>query len=159
MEKLISCDPDKCLGCSICEFVCSATKQKTMNPLYSRIRVVNLEPIGSIALTCVQCTDTPCVNVCPQKALSRSEKTGVIVVDADKCNGCGWCIGACPFGAIAFNPETKTAMICDLCGGDPECVKYCPFDALTFSSLEEATHGKRKDIFENLIKKLVGKEV
>jgi carbon-monoxide dehydrogenase iron sulfur subunit len=49
-------------------------------------------------------------------------------------------------------------MICDLCGGDPECVKYCPFDALTFSSIEEVTHGKRKEVFENLLKELVGKE-
>jgi len=118
--------------------------------------VVNLEPIGSIAFTCVKCTDTLCVNVCPRKALSQSEKNGVIVVDEDKCNGCGWCIGACPFGAIAFNPKNNMAMICDFCDGDPECVKYCPFDALSFSSLEEVTHGKRKDVFEKLLKELAG---
>jgi carbon-monoxide dehydrogenase iron sulfur subunit len=157
-NSILFSDPEKCLGCSICEFVCSATKEKSTDPLLSRIRVVNLEPVGSISFACVQCNDTPCVMVCPRKALRQNEVSGVIEVNEEKCNGCGWCIEACPFGAIAFNPETKTAMICDLCGGDPECVKYCPFDALTFSSIEEVTHGKRKEVFENLLKELAGKE-
>lgn len=160
MQNLILySDPEKCLGCSICEFVCSATKEKSMDPLLSRIRVVNLEPAGSIAFACVQCNDTPCVKVCPRKALRQNEKNGIISVDKEKCSGCGWCIEACPFGAIAFNPNDKKAMICDLCDGNPECVKYCPFKALTFSSIEEITHGRRKDVFVKLLKELASKEV
>lgn len=156
-RKFIFCDPEKCLGCLICEFVCSAIKEKSTNPLLSRIRVVNLEPTGSMAIACVLCEDAPCVTVCPRKALRRNEETGIVVVDEDKCNGCSWCLEACPFGAIAFNPYKKTVMICDLCGGDPECVKYCPFDALTFSSIEEAAHGQRRDVFKKLLKDLPGK--
>ena len=158
MQNLLFCDPKKCLGCRICEFACSATKQKTTNPSFSRIHVVNFEPIGSLSFTCVQCNlPARCVNVCPPKALSQREN-GVIVVDENKCNGCGWCIQACPFGAITFNPDTKKAMICDLCDGDPECVKYCPFDALTFSPIDEITYNLRKNALTVLLKGLVDKE-
>lgn len=159
-RRLIFCDSDKCLGCLICELACSAVKEKSANPSLSRIHVVNLEPKGSMALTCVLCEDTPCVRVCPRKALRQNNETGVVVVDEDRCNGCGWCFELCPFGAITFNPYKKAVMICDFCDGDPECVKYCPFNgALTFSSIEEVAYGRRKDVFMKLLKELAGREV
>ena len=157
-EKFIFCDPDKCLGCLICEFACSAAKGKSTDPLLSRIRVVNFEPVGSMAIACVLCKDTPCVRVCPRKALKQEEKTGVVLVDEDKCNGCCWCFEACPFGAIAFNPQKKVVMICDYCDGDPACVKYCPFDgALTLSRIDEVAHSRRKDVFKEILKETAGK--
>jgi carbon-monoxide dehydrogenase iron sulfur subunit len=158
-RRFIFCDPEKCLGCLICEFVCSAVKEKSTNPLLSRIRVVNLEPTGSMAIACFLCEDAPCVKVCPRKALRQNKETGVVAIDEDKCNGCSWCLEACPFGAIGFNPYKKVAMICDLCDGNPECVTYCPFEgALTFSSIEEVAHGRRKDVFTKLLKDLASKE-
>ncbi|MEM3665646.1 MAG: 4Fe-4S dicluster domain-containing protein [Candidatus Bathyarchaeia archaeon] len=158
-NKFIFCDPEKCLGCLICEFACSAIKEKSINPLLSRIRVVNLEPAGSIAVTCTLCDDTPCVKACPRKALRRDNETGVVLVDEDKCNGCRWCFEACPFGAIAFNPYKRKVMICDLCDGNPECVKYCPFNgALTFSSIEEIAHNRRTEILKKILKEIAGKE-
>jgi len=90
--------------------------------------------------------------------LSQREN-GVIVVDENKCNGCGWCIQACPFGAITFNPDNRKAMICDLCDGDPECVKYCPFDALTFSPIDDITYNLRKNVLTVLLKGLADKEI
>jgi Fe-S-cluster-containing hydrogenase component 2 len=76
----------------------------------------------------------PCVSSCPEKALIQ-RKDGLIVVDEEKCNGCGWCIEACDFGAISLHPETKIALICDLCGaceclGGPKCIEWCPEGAL-----------------------------
>lgn len=62
-----------------------------------------------------------------------SEVTGAVLVDREKCIGCGKCIEACP-GRIPFlHPGDKKAVICDLCDGDPECVKACQkanFDAI-----------------------------
>jgi carbon-monoxide dehydrogenase iron sulfur subunit len=151
-QKLIVCDPDKCLGCLICEFACSAHKEKGTDPSLSRIRVVNFEPTGSMAIACVLCDDTPCVRVCPRKALRQNEETGTIIVDESKCNACGWCFGACPFGAIAFNPTRKKVMICDLCDGEPECVKYCPFEgALTYTTVDEVGHKYRRGVFKKLL--------
>ncbi len=136
-KKFIVCDPDKCLGCQICEFACSADKTKSSDPLSSCIRVVNLEPQGSIAIACVLCDKAPCVASCPTKALRKSEKD-TIQVDEQKCTGCGWCIAACKFGAITLDPSKNVVSICDLCDQDPECVKLCPFEAIAYSTLEEA---------------------
>lgn len=150
------CDIEKCIGCSICEFVCSAVKWKSTNPMLSLIRVINLEPIGSMAITCRLCENPPCVKACSRKALKQDEVTGVIKINEDKCTGCGWCVNACDFGAISLPPEKGVVMICDLCGGDPECIKYCPFnEALSFTTTNEFAHSLRKDAIIKLLKELV----
>jgi Fe-S-cluster-containing dehydrogenase component len=83
----------------------------------------------------------------------------VIRVNEKKCNGCLWCLGACPFGAISLDPEKKTVAVCDYCDGDPECVKYCPFDgALTYGPIDEIAHAKRKDVFKRIIEETAGKK-
>jgi len=58
----------------------------------------------------------------------------VILVNADKCNGCGWCIEACDFGAINLDPVKKVVAMCDLCNGSPKCVEWCPEEALEKTS-------------------------
>lgn len=154
LEKCVVCNPDKCLGCGICEFVCSAMKDKSLDPSFSRIRQVNLEPAGSMAIACVLCENPPCVVACPKGALAEEEK-GAIRVDERKCHGCGWCILACRFGAITLHPTKKVAMTCDLCDGDPECVKLCPFeDALTLSTFEEEARKLRKGAVNKILKEL-----
>ena len=91
-------------------------------------------------------------------ALLKDEK-GVIRVDEYKCNGCGWCIRACKFGAITLHPTKKVAMTCDLCDGDPKCVKLCPFeDALLFATIEEMTHKMRKRVADRILRELATAE-
>jgi len=154
MHKLIVCDSKKCLGCLICELACSAKTAKSINPSFSRIRVVNFEPSGSLALACMLCEDPPCVRSCPRDALRQHEKTGQIIVNEDKCTGCSWCEIACPFGTIASNPIKKGVTICDLCDGEPECVKACPYEALVFATPEEVMHKSRREAFFKLLKEL-----
>ena len=115
-----------CVGCRTCELVCSFEHEKTFNPKKSRIRIVQKEPGISRPIVCVQCSKAPCIEACPTKAITRDDKTGVVVIHEDLCNGCGLCIPKCPFNAIFMHPEQKIAIKCDLCGGDPACVKYCP---------------------------------
>jgi indolepyruvate ferredoxin oxidoreductase alpha subunit len=55
------------------------------------------------------------------------------MVDEDKCDGCGWCIEACEYGAVTLHPTTRKAIVCDTCNGEPKCVLECPDSALTFS--------------------------
>jgi len=132
-RKFVSADPDKCVGCQVCEYMCSLTKEKAFNPLKSRIRVVRIHPLVNISITCRLCEDPPCVAACPRDALTQSEENGTILVDEDKCNGCGWCIEACDYGAISLHPDKKVVFVCDLCKDKPDgpqCVKWCPEEAL-----------------------------
>jgi Fe-S-cluster-containing hydrogenase component 2 len=129
-RQFISADPSKCTGCGICELACALEKEKSFNPLRSRIRVVHLHPLVNVTMVCRFCENAPCVLACSRDALEQSEGNGVILVEEEKCDACGWCIQACPYGAIMLHPEKKVVMTCDLCGGDPECIDYCPEEAL-----------------------------
>lgn len=138
--KAVLCDASKCTGCQICELVCSATKEKKINPHLSRIHVVRIDPLITIALTCQNCEEAPCVSSCPKDAISFSEK-GIVKVKQEKCIFCGWCIQSCPFGAITIH--SSQMKLCDLCDGEPKCVEHCPKDALTLSTKEEGAQRNR----------------
>ncbi len=132
VNKLVGCNPDKCIGCNICEYTCAWEKEKTFNPLKSRIRATRLDQFVNIAISCRLCEGAPCVVACPEGALKKSTDTGIIKVDESKCNGCGWCIEACDYGAMTLHPEKRSVIVCDTCEGEPRCVEWCPENALNF---------------------------
>jgi len=72
-------------------------------------------------------------------AIHKDEATGTVIIDEDKCVGCGMCIMACPFGALAMDKERKVALRCDHCieSDEPVCIKACPTKSLLFGELEE----------------------
>ena len=154
-HEFVTVIPDKCVGCRICEYVCSLQKDKVFNPTRSRIRVVRIYPTTNASLTCRLCEDAPCVIACPRKALTQSEETGVILVEDDLCNGCGWCFEACDFGAITLDPEKKVVRICDLCidrEAGPMCVEWCPEEALELTTKDILSQKARIDSIQRLIK-------
>jgi carbon-monoxide dehydrogenase iron sulfur subunit len=147
----VSVDPSKCTGCGICEYSCTLEKEEnTINPIRSRIRVVRMTPMFNFALACRFCEDAKCVTACPEKALTQSEKTGIIMVKEKKCKGCDWCVQACPHGGISINSETGIAVACDLCEGEPKCVEFCPEEALELVCTDEEAEGR----FNNALEKL-----
>jgi Fe-S-cluster-containing dehydrogenase component len=150
--KMVSCDPEKCSGCTVCEYMCSITKEKAFSSQKSRIRTMRLHPLINISIACRLCSPAPCVIACPRDALKQSEETGVIMVDDDKCNGCSWCIEACDYGAIMLHPELKKVRICDLCEGDPKCVKWCPEEALDFTTKDQLAQKARIAVTKKLFK-------
>jgi len=115
-----------------------------------------MRPTFNISIACCLCEDPICVKSCPRKALSKDEKTGIILVDDDKCNSSAWCIETCEFGAIILHPTKKTVAICDLCEGDPKCVQYCPPNALIFATPEEISQKTRKKLTKIFAEKLLG---
>lgn len=160
MEKQfahISCDPEKCVACGFCELACSITKHQAFNPAFSRIRNVRIEPIVMMSVACRTCSDAPCVIACPRDALTQDPERGIILVDEERCDGCGWCIEACDFGAILLNPATKRVEICDRCADldEPQCVKYCPKGALSMSVPEVAAQKVRREAVANLLQELL----
>ncbi len=150
----IACDATKCIGCQLCEYICSYTKTGEYNSYRSRIRTVRVDEILITAVACRTCEDAPCVIACTRDALSQDPETGIIHVDAERCDGCAWCIEACDFGAISINPATKMAEICDLCEGEedgPQCVKWCPKDALELTTPDQrAQKARHKLIHEEV---------
>jgi len=115
----------RCTGCRRCEIACSLHHEGWIWPEASRIRIFMPFPGLEVIHLCAQCDDYPCVEACPVEALSVDERTKAVLVDREKCTGCGVCIDACPGQVPFLHPKDGKATICDLCGGDPECVKVC----------------------------------
>ncbi len=91
---------------------------------------------------CKHCTHAACLDVCPTGALLRTE-FGTVVVQEDVCNGCGYCIPACPFGVIDRREDDGRAFKCTLCydrlgvGLEPACAKACPTASIQFGELDD----------------------
>jgi formate dehydrogenase iron-sulfur subunit len=104
---------------------------------------------------CKHCTHAACLDVCPTGALFRTE-FGTVVVQQDVCNGCGYCVPACPFGVIDRRERddvpvigregvsgTGTTHKCTLCydrlkdGMEPACAQACPTQSIQFGPLDE----------------------
>ncbi|HEU0104189.1 MAG TPA: 4Fe-4S dicluster domain-containing protein [Mycobacteriales bacterium] len=98
---------------------------------------------------CKHCTHAACLDVCPTGALFRTE-FGTVVVQDDVCNGCGYCVPACPFGVIDRRVGEKgvtknegVAQKCTLCydrlgdGLTPACAKACPTQSIQFGDVDE----------------------
>jgi len=115
----------RCSGCRKCEIACSLFHEKRIWPEASRIRVFMLVPGAEVPHFCAQCHDYPCIESCPFEAISVSKETEAVLVDKEKCTGCGLCIDACPGRIPHLHPTENYALICDLCGGDPRCAKVC----------------------------------
>src|SRR3954464_13543180 len=102
---------------------------------------------------CKHCTDAACLDVCPTGALFRTEY-GTVVVQEDVCNGCGYCVPACPFGVLDQREDDGRVWKCTLCydrlgaGEEPACAQACPTDSIQFGPLEELRETARARVEE-----------
>jgi formate dehydrogenase iron-sulfur subunit len=102
---------------------------------------------------CKHCSAAPCQQVCPTGALIRNEFDDVYL-QQDICNGCGYCVPACPFGVLSRSQEDHRAHKCTLCydrqkdGIEPACAKACPTDSITFGPVEELRKRARERLGE-----------
>ncbi|MBB5826614.1 4Fe-4S dicluster domain-containing protein [Micromonospora carbonacea] len=91
---------------------------------------------------CKHCTHAACLDVCPTGSLFRTE-FGTVVVQEDICNGCGYCISACPYGVIDQRRGDGRAWKCTLCydrlgaGLTPACAQACPTESIQYGPLDE----------------------
>ena len=113
---------------------------------------------------CKHCTHAGCLDVCPTGSLFRSEH-GTVVVQDDICNGCGYCVGACPFGVIERRTEDSIsvraddhvpgvgiAQKCTLCydrlthDQTPACAQACPTTSIQFGAHEDMVASARERV-------------
>ena len=146
---IVTINSDKCVGCRICEMVCSFSHTKEFNPTKARIRVIRNEKdgiISTVPVFCQQCETPVCMNLCPANAIQKDVQTNAKIVNEKKCLGCRRCSYVCPFGAISVCQEAGVAIKCDLCEGKPLCVQFCPFDALKYIRTDkfDITQKRRK---------------
>lgn len=147
MRYNIQLDENLCIACGACSVACM--DQNDIEPQWGdrMLRRCTVTETGSgmdvrmryRSLSCVHCTNAPCIPACPQGCIRRDEETGFVVYDNHECIGCRACEAACPFSAPAFDRDGKMRK-CDGCyvrvkaGLLPACVKVCPMDALTLSA-------------------------
>jgi formate dehydrogenase iron-sulfur subunit len=159
-------DTSLCIGCKACEVACKEWNQVPEDGLdFLGFSMDNTGGLGSdtwrhVAFVeqqvqdpvdamrwlmssdvCKHCTEAACLEVCPTGSLFRTEY-GTVVVQPDICNGCGYCVPACPFGVLDRRQDDGRVWKCTMCydrlGNDqePACAKACPTDSIQFGELE-----------------------
>jgi Fe-S-cluster-containing hydrogenase component 2 len=100
---------------------------------------------------CKHCVAAPCEHACPTGAILYNEFANVYI-QPDICNGCGYCVAACPFGVITRADIDGHAHKCTLCydrqkdGLAPACAKACPTDSIQFGPIDELRERARKRV-------------
>jgi anaerobic dimethyl sulfoxide reductase subunit B len=163
-EYLIDFDFEKCTQCHGCEIACKTWRELDYGIQYRR--VLNLwkgeyprVKSTSLSLACLHCVEPACAPACPEEAISKRMKDGLVIVDETLCTGCGTCAEACAFGVPQLG-DNGTMQKCDLCRDQkldqaaPPCVDTCPGKAL---SLIEVSRSE-KMVQEEKITRLLGSE-
>ncbi len=158
---LIVIDTRKCIGCGACVRACAQENDVPEHYFRTWVERYRISRTGKVAVDspnggmdgfeqtvsgqevtkafflpkqCCHCTNTPCVQLCPVGASYRT-LDGVVLVDEERCIGCGYCVQGCPYGSRFIHPDTHTASKCTLCyhritrGLEPACVEACPVGA------------------------------
>jgi len=150
MKKALIVNADLCIGCRMCEAVCSLVHYGAVGISRARLKVLRYDNAAFFnPVVCMQCEVPYCASVCPSNAISKDPETGVVKVSKKKCTGCKACLTACPFGAMGF--VENGAIKCDHCGGHPSCVEFCQAKALTYGDPNDISDAKRISLSDKLL--------
>lgn len=160
--KAFLIDVAKCNGCYNCQIVCKdehcgndwspiAAPQPETGHFWMRLeeKTRGQVPVVKVAykpVMCAHCAGAPCEKVCPSDAFVCRDD-GLLIINPEKCTGCGECVSACPQGSIYMNAELGIAQKCTGCahlldaGWDvPRCVDACPHEVILWD-YEERLEG------------------
>ena len=150
-------DLRRCVGCNACTVACKQSNGTPPGMFYSHVslREEGAYPNATARYTpmlCGHCEEAACVSVCLTGASYRDEKTGMVLVDKEKCIGCKYCMMACPYGVRSWNAAEKCAEKCTLCGHLtsqdklPACVKSCAAGARFYGDLDDPDSDASKEL-------------
>ena len=136
--KVLKIEPTKCTGCLRCEIACSYMQTGEYQPAKSVIRVSPFE--GHTSYAPYTCTQ------CAEGWCMTACPVGAITINVagakdvvdDTCVGCKLCTIACPYGTMFYDTVTRKAFKCNLCGGAPACADACPTAAITYEDVATA---------------------
>ncbi len=157
-------DLESCVGCHACTVSCKMENnvpEGCFNTWVEEWDSGEYPEVARVKLPklCNHCVDAPCVKACPVNATFAVEG-GIVVVDEEKCIGCGACVAACPYDARYMNNDTKKVGKCTFCiqraeaGLLPACVSTCISHARFFGDLNDPESEVSKMIAENKTKGL-----
>ena len=168
MKYGIVIDLKKCIGCMACTVACKVDNNTRPGVYWNKVKDMEFGKYPEVTriflpVQCMQCENAPCIEVCPTGASYR-RADGIVMIDSNKCVGCGYCVEACPYGARYLNKEVggyygKTltpneevgyrkhklgvAEKCNFCadlleqGEEPICVRTCVGKARYFGDLDD----------------------
>ncbi|WP_304598294.1 4Fe-4S dicluster domain-containing protein [Adlercreutzia caecimuris] len=156
---------DRCTGCKTCTLACKdyynldEVNYRTVYEYGGGGCGIDAEGCYShnsflyyVSVACNHCENPACARVCPTGAMHK-EDDGRVLVHAERCIGCGYCVFACPYGAPKVDREVGHSVKCTGCadraaaGLAPICVEACPLRALEYGEAEQmAAVGERAAI-------------
>jgi formate dehydrogenase iron-sulfur subunit len=170
-------DTTLCIGCKACEVACKQWNQLPADG--ARFTGHSYDNTGHLSATtwrhvafveqidstqsressrwlmmsdvCKHCVEAPCQEACPTGSIVYNEY-GDVYVQPDICNGCGYCVVACPFGVLDRSASDGHAHKCTLCydrqRGDmkPACAKACPTESIQFGPIEELRESAKQRV-------------
>lgn len=133
-------DHSRCIGCHACTVACKSENDVPVGDFRTWVKYTEAGEFPEVkrsfaVLRCNQCSEPPCVDICPVTALDK-RPDGIVDVDHDICIGCKACMQGCPYDALYLNEETGTAEKCHFCahrtemGLAPACAVVCPTEAI-----------------------------
>jgi Fe-S-cluster-containing dehydrogenase component/formate-dependent nitrite reductase membrane component NrfD len=153
-------DHSRCIGCHACTVACKAENEVPLGDFRTWVKYTEEGRFPQVrrsfaVLRCNQCTDAPCVKICPVTALDKGQD-GIVDVDPAACIGCKACMQACPYDAIYLNESTGMAEKCHFCahrvevGLAPACAVVCPTEAIVPGDFDdpESTVSRLKSVGE-----------
>jgi len=131
---------ETCIGCHACTVACKAENDVPVGGFRTNVKYVEIGKFPRVkrdflVQRCNQCTDAPCVTICPVNALKK-RSDGIVDIDRDACIGCRACMQACPYDALYLNEDLGAVEKCHFCahriekGLEPACVTVCPVGAI-----------------------------
>jgi len=130
----IQVNRNKCIGCRLCEAICTESHGAGFTPPKARLHVDFTPPGTYTPFVCTLCGF--CVKECSPGALQFDKERHFVQLTPEKCTKCRRCVEVCPVKVIKWDTATELPLVCDMCRGSPRCAEWCPTESLKTAPYE-----------------------